>query len=166
MIVLLFDSAGLGYKAKENAAEELKRKALSSDEKLRKQLLGKSAKAATKISKTQAKARPMGDEGDGSDDEGGRGSSFTSKRLTSKTPAYSTLPAGRKRASVDSDDDSPTEESVLGAGRPQASPARQQRARAAGSYLDEILEQKAKKRKKKKRKQNADGTGAAGASKP
>ncbi|KAF2097532.1 hypothetical protein NA57DRAFT_77789 [Rhizodiscina lignyota] len=160
---------GLG--SHRDIAAELKQKAQSSEDGLRKQLLGKNAKAglqstvsnqkhSTVLSRTGKKHRNHGlSKSDDSDEETGRASSFKKKRTAPRQTNH------EARMSTEKLDKDQSSEAKAEYDAEQGSPSLAlphevpMKHRPAMSYLDEVLEQKAKKRKKKKRKNNSEHQG-------
>lgn len=147
----------------------MKQKALSSDERLRKQLLGKNARARLPSSTAGKKHRRNGDvaiENDNNDEEAGRAASFKSKRAAPMEKSKDAQSGKSKKikgeekeedrrtvASDDADQDSETE---------QVQQPASSKSKAPRSYLDEILEKKAKKRKKRKKNHDQQASAKSG----
>ncbi|KAK0262404.1 hypothetical protein LTR91_014719 [Friedmanniomyces endolithicus] len=144
---------GVGSKRKaedEGVLDGLKRKKLSSDNKLLELLLGKkAAQARKKTLETMPKHRDVSE-----DEEEGRASSFKSRKSKAKPAVVELEPE------VDRPEDPVPDEDGMGAKQQvQALSARVEahppaKKRKGGSYLDEILNQKAAKQDKKKKEQH------------
>lgn len=158
---------GVGSKRKaedEGVLDGLKRKKLSSDDKLLEQLLGKKAAQARKKTleatrsrlapKPQVKGPVIKQRVESDDEEEGRAASFKSRKA--KAEVVSAAP----EIGVDSHDGG--EDGTSHQDTPQSQPARAKedapipvKKRKAGSYLDELLSQKAAKKKRKRKKLDA-----------
>ncbi|KAJ9667961.1 hypothetical protein H2201_001766 [Coniosporium apollinis] len=154
-----------------------KRSHLSSNDKLRKQLLGKNAVnrasgsqhtpskhlTATRESSKPVK-RPYTE--DSEDEEEGRASSFKSRRARSNNVSPAPLrkpPAAQPKDEDVEDSNEDTKGDDLGVRPPKASsPTLSAKAkRPTSSFLDDVLEEKAKKKKKKKHKKDREAATAA-----
>ncbi|KAK0252754.1 hypothetical protein LTR35_003247 [Friedmanniomyces endolithicus] len=144
---------GVGSKRKaedEGVLDGLKRKKLSSDNKLLELLLGK--KAAQSRKKT---LEAMPQQWDASEDEEeGRAALFKSRKSKAKPAVVELEPEVDRPKDPAADEDGMDAKSQV-----QVRPAREEapppaKKRKGGSYLDEILNQKAAKQGKKKKKQH------------
>lgn len=157
-VLLTIASLGVGAEPpKEIADGSFKRNQLSSNDRLRQQLLGKHAAkgratenkpaAASHLptKKIEKPARPSRVQDDSDDEEDGRAAMFKSKKKTAPAPVQK----------EESAEDSESESEAKGkAAKKQDKPALQEESRKRPiSYLDEILEERSKKKNKKQKAQ-------------
>lgn len=157
-VLLTIASLGVGAEPpKEIADGSFKRNQLSSNDRLRQQLLGKHAAkgratenkpaAASHLptKKIEKPARPSRVQDDSDDEEDGRAAMFKSKKKTAPVPVQK----------EESAEDSESESEAKGkAAKKQDKPALQEESRKRPiSYLDEILEERSKKKNKKQKAQ-------------
>lgn len=156
-LILISSRLGVGAPLPEKAADgSWNRTELSSNDKLRKQLLGRNydkvmkAAAANKstpqnagpASAKTASATPVKSE-ESDDEEEGRAAMVGKKRKAGPAHAKKPIVAGNSRTSdkVDGDESVPTKEA------PSKPPSKGRKK--ATSYLDELLAERSKKRKKR-----------------
>ncbi|KAK0936814.1 hypothetical protein LTR29_011588 [Friedmanniomyces endolithicus] len=143
---------GVGSKRKaedEGVLDGLKRKKLSSDNKLLELLLGKkAAQARRKTLETMPQQRDISE-----DEEEGRAASFKSRKSKAKPVLVAPEPElDGQDESMDAEEGKDAEPRVQPRSAKEEPPPPAKK-RKAGSYLDEILNQKAAKQGKKKKKQ-------------
>ncbi|EOD49936.1 putative a1 cistron-splicing factor aar2 protein [Neofusicoccum parvum UCRNP2] len=155
--LLTIASLGVGAEPPKDILDgSFKRNQLSSNDRLRQQILGKHAAKGQKSAaashlptkKLERPSKPSRVQDDSDDDEDGRAAMFKSKRKTAPAPV-------RKEVS---EDDTGSEGEVKGKAAskqvaPAASPVQEKSRKRPVSFLDEMLEERSKKQKRKQKLQ-------------
>ncbi|KAF2145084.1 uncharacterized protein K452DRAFT_316207 [Aplosporella prunicola CBS 121167] len=166
---------GVGAEPPKDVLEgSFRRNQLSSNERLRQQLLGKNAKPGPKsaqqsgplhapVKKPAPKpaARRQADSDD--DEEEGRAAAFKSKRQKTQAATTDPIANARRPREEDASDSDEREErpkaALKQAPAPATSSVPERPKKKANSFLDELLEERSKKKKKKRNKNKGEAAG-------